>query len=234
MTNAKYAIISAAIVAASVTAAQAQLFVGTDTFGRAASVEFQVDGNALVVKLTNIATGDTLVPIDVLTGVYWSMTGSGTLSADSALLNAGSIVIYDSAPVGGVVGGEFAFKSGLSHHNANFGISSSGLGIFGPGDRFPGDNLAGPTTPDGLQYGIVTAGDNAATGNGGVLGSEGLIKNSVVFRLGGFNTGFNLSSIANVGFQYGTSVTEPYVQVPAPASLAAFSFMCAASLRRRR
>ena len=235
MTYLKTSLTAATILAASVSVANAALFTGTDAFGRAASVDFRVDGTQLVVTLTNTSMADTLVPIDVLTGVYWSMNGVGTLTRDSAVLNAGSIVIYDTQPVGGVVGGEFAYNSGLSVHGASYGISSSGLGLFGPGDRFPGDNLAGPTNPDGLQYGIATAGDNTATGNGGITGSEGLIKNSVIIRLGGIGHHFSLDSITNVGFQYGTNLSEPYVpSIPAPGSLAALSLLSAATLRRRR
>lgn len=227
----KHSIFAPLVLAALAGAAQASTFVASDAFGRAAQVEFQVSGSQLIVTLTNISTSDVLVPIDVLTGVYWSMTGSGTLSRDSALLAPGSTVIYDSQPAGGVVGGEWAYNAGLNFHNANFGISSSGLGMFGPGDRFPGPDLEPPTSPDGVQYGIVSAGDNSATGNGGITGSGGLIKNSVVFTLGGFSN-YNFNSIANVGFQYGTDVSEPYI--PTPGSLAALGLLGVASLRRRR
>ncbi len=226
------AIIAALLLATAATAANASTFVGSDAFGREATVNFQVDSGVLVITLTNSSTADTLVPIDVLTGVYWSMTDAGALTTDSALLNFGSTVIYDSMPLGGDVGGEFCYKAGISHHGATFGISSAGLGIFGNGDLFGGPNLSGPTGPNGLQYGLVSAGDNVATGNGGITGSEGLIKNSVVFRLGGFGAGFDIDSIANVGFQYGTAVSEPYV--PTPGSLAALGLMGAATLRRRR
>ncbi len=220
-------------VAALAGTAQATTFVASDAFGRAAQVDFQVSGSQLVVTLTNISNSDVLVPIDVLTGVYWSMSGSGTLSRDSALLAPGSTVIYNSQPAGGVVGGEWAYNQGLSFHGATFGISSSGLGMFGPGDRFPGPDLQPPTSPNGLEYGIVSAGDNSATGNGGVTGSGGLIKNSVIFTLGGF-TNYSINSIANVGFQYGTNVSEPYIETPAPGSLAALGLLGVASLRRRR
>jgi len=220
-------------VAALAGTAQATSFIASDAFGRAAQVDFQVSGSQLVITLTNISNTDVLVPIDVLTGVYWSMSGSGTLSRDSALLAPGSTVIYNSQPAGGVVGGEWAYNAGLSHHGATFGISSSGLGLFGPGDRFPGPDLQPPTNPNGLEYGIVSAGDNSATGNGGITGSGGLIKNSVVFTLGGF-TNYNINSIANVGFQYGTNVSEPYVETPTPGSLAALGILGVASLRRRR
>ena len=162
------------------------------------------------------------------------------MSVTSAVLKVGSSVFYDpdGQPAGGVVGGEWAYKSGISFQGATQGISSSGLGLFGPGDLFPGPNLAGPDSPDGIQYGLLSAGDNPATGNGGITGSDGLIKNSVVFTLSGLPAGFDpFTGISNVVFQYGTSLTEPNfpgtctsncspppppppIQAPEPASLA--------------
>jgi hypothetical protein len=74
-----------------------------------------------------------------------------------------------------------------------------------------------------LQYGITSAGDNLATGNGGVSGQH-LIKNSVVFTLGGFS-GEPDARILAVRFLYGTSLDEPQFegQVPEPTSWALFS-----------
>jgi len=110
-----------------------------------------------------------------------------------------------------VVGGEWAYEDGLAGpHGAAQGISSSGLGLFGPEDRFPGDDLQAPDSVDGVQYGILSAGDLTGTGNGGITGSGGLVKNSVTFVLSGFIG--DLSSITNVSFQYGTSLREPNIQ----------------------
>ncbi len=189
----------------------------------AASVTFDVVLGNLVVILTNISTTDILVPSDVLTAVFFTISGNPSLSPISAKLNTGSSVFYDlqGQPVGGVVGGEWAYKNGLSGApgSANSGISSSGLGLFGPGDRFPGPDLEAPPSPDGVQYGLLSAGDNTTTGNGGITGSGGLIKNSVVFTFS--PAGFDLSnlSIADVSFQYGTGLDEPNVRVPEPTTL---------------
>jgi len=195
----------------------------------AASAEFAVSGSTLTVTLTNTSTNDVLVPTDVLTGVFFNLAGNPALTRTSALLAGGSTVFYDpdGQPTGGVVGGEWAYLNGLSQYGANSGISSSGLSLFGPGDRFPGADLAGPPSgsPDGLQYGLLSAGDDAATGNAGVTGSDGLIKNSVVFTLDGLPGGFTESSITNVTFQYGTALTEPSYRggppgrIPEPTSL---------------
>jgi hypothetical protein len=64
-------------------------------------------------------------------------------------------------------------------------------------------------SPDGLQYGITSAGDDSTTGNTPVMTSP-LIDNSVVFTLG-LPTGFTLGGVTNVSFQYGTDLSEPNV-----------------------
>ena len=179
----------------------------------AASVSFEVSGSNLIVNLTSTSSADILNPASVLTGFGFDIAGNPTLTRTSAVLAGGSTVFYDpdGQPAGGVVGGEWAYKSGISFQGATQGISSSGLGLFGPGDRFPGANLAGPDSPNGLQYGLLSAGDNSATGNGGITGSGGLIKNSVVFALSGLPNTFNIfADISYVVFQYGISLDEPH------------------------
>ena len=205
----------------------------------AASVSFEVLGSDLIVTLSNTSTADVLVPADVLTGVFFKLGGTPTLTSGSAVLGAGSSVFFDpdGQPAGGVVGGEWALASGLvgAPGSATYGISSSGLGLFG-GATFPGANLDGPAGVDGLQYGITSAGDDTTTGNSAVTdGGFPLIKSKVVFTLGiGTQT---LGTISNVSFQYGTALTEPNFSgsctsncgggpgpggdpVPAPATLA--------------
>jgi hypothetical protein len=133
-------------------------------------------------------------------------------------------VLYGSTNAGGVVGGEWAYSNMASGvpGNAMEGISSSGLGIFGSKNLFPGTNLQGPSSPDGVQYGITSGVDNPMTGNSAVKGANALIKNSVIFTLGHLPNTFNLSQISNVEFQYGTSLGEPSLPgnpVPEPATL---------------
>ncbi len=187
---------------------------------RSASATFDlVNPTTLTMTLSNTSTADTLVPTDVLTAIFFRIQGAPNFGKTSAVLAPGSLVYYDSdgQPAGGIVGGEWAYKRGLDveighgrdEEEYNEGISSSGLDIFGSGNRFPGPNLAGPTSPNGLQYGLLTAGDNLATGNGGITGSGGLIKNSVIFTLQVYD-GFSLRQLGHsVGFQYGTDLCEP-------------------------
>ncbi len=88
----------------------------------------------------------------------------------------------------------------------------------GPGDLFPGVDLVSPTSPDGINLGITSAGDNVLTGNGGISG-QWLTKNANVFTLGGY-TGEPSANIGRVRFQYGTALTEFSIAVvPEPGSI---------------
>ena len=208
----------------------------------AASADFTLSGTHLIVTLTNTSSSDVLVPTDVLTAVFFTLAGNPSLGRVSAVLGAGSSVFYDpdGQPADGIVGGEWAYLSGIvAPGGANQGISSSGLGLFG-GANFPGSDLANPLALDGLQYGILSAGDNTATGNpGGILGSGGLIKNSVVFTLSGLTEAFvaDASTITNISFQYGTDLAEPNIPtVPEPATmlLLGFGLIGMAAFARRK
>ena len=233
--------------------AAAVTFTGSDSFGRAASATFDTSGTNFLVTLTNTSSADVLVPTDVLTGVFFNISGDPTLGRISAVLNSGSTVFYDpdGQPAGGVVGGEWAYNADVSSGSlpgVNQGISASGLGIFGgSSNRFAGANLAGPDNVGGLDYGLLSAGDNPATGNSGVTGSGGLIRNSVVFTLSGLPTGFNpLTSVSNVFFQYGTNLSEPRIagtatstpnpnsqSVPEPSTMAGLLLTGLAAVRSR-
>jgi len=181
---------------------------------RAAEVVFTQSGSNLIVQLTNTSTFDVTKPSELLTAVFFDLADNSTLTPVSALLAPGSVVYFDSAPSGGVVGGEWAYNTWSSNKapgRARQGISSTGLDLFGPSNRFPGPDLDAPANVGGLNYGLTSAGDNLTTGNSSVTGKEPLIGNSVIFTLQGLGAGFNAATdIYNVHFQYGTSLCEPH------------------------
>jgi hypothetical protein len=179
---------------------------------RAARAEFVYGDGSLQVTLTNTSPDDVLVPSEVLTAVFFDVDPLVTFTRVSAMLASGSEVFFGLTDPGGVVGGEFAFNSGLSGApgNAVLGLSSSGFDLFGPPDLFPGTDLQEPESPDGIQYGITSAGDDMTTGNTPVTGTNALIKNSVVFQLT-YEEPANPLRIYNVWFQYGTDLTEPSI-----------------------
>jgi len=206
-----------------------------------ASVSFELDATGkLRVVLTNTSPADVLAPADVLTAVFFDIAGNPVLTPVSAVLGAGSTVLFGGTDPGGVVGGEWAYRAGLTGapQAAQQGISSVGLGLFGPPDLFPGTNLEGPASPNGLQYGITSAGDNPATGNTPVTGTQPLIQNAVIFTLGGIPEGFQLN-ISNVSFQYGTDLSEPHLLTHTPEPDSVFLattgvILLAAGMLRRR
>lgn len=208
--------------------AGADLLVPGSSGSLAASVNFSATGSTLTVTLTNTSTADVSDPAQILTAVFFDVAGVNPLSSLSASLASGSTVAFGGTDPGGVVGGEWAYGSGLAGapSGATEGISSAGFGLFG-GATFPGTNLQGPAAVDGVQYGLTSAGDNTATGNAAVTGANALIQNSVIFTLGGLPGGFTPSAenILNVSFQYGTALTDtnvppgPPPAVPEPATM---------------
>ncbi len=204
---------------------------------RSASATFQTSGTDLIITLENTSTFDVLVPDQILTALFFDISGPPlAFTPVSASLPSGSTVWFGATDPGGVVGGEWAYRSGLSGPlGTSYGISSAGLDRFGPGDRFPGSNLQGPTSPNGLQYGITSIGDDPATGNTPVTGTNALIYHSVEFRLSGVPVGFAPEAvIGNVVFQYGTSLSEPFIPEPASILLvvpAAFRLMRRRTIR---
>jgi hypothetical protein len=199
----------------------------------AALVSFDVSGSNLLVHLENTSTGDPSAPGDILSGVIFSIDGNTLLTRTSATLAPGSTVIHGPTPAtdpGNVVGGEWAYTNALA--GAFVGQSAIySSGYFDGNAVFPGSNLQGPASVDGIQYGITSAFDTPGNDNTGIS-SVGLIDNAVDFVLGGLPNGFSLSSIGGVSFQYGTSLSDTNIpgqdctgvctrsSVPEPSSLA--------------
>ena len=103
-----------------------------------AKVTFDISGSNLLVTLTNTSTADIAVAADLLTAVFFNITGDPLLTRNSVVLAPGSSVEHGGGTnPGNDVGSEFAYLNGLNQYGANQGISNSGLGLFGPGDLFP-------------------------------------------------------------------------------------------------
>jgi hypothetical protein len=251
----KRLIVSAALISVALwatPASAASITLNVTNGSRSASAVFVNSGGQLVVTLTNTSSADALVPTDLLTAIFFDVAGSPSLTKVSAVICSTCSILNPGAVAtdpGGSVGGEWAYLGGGADlfGGANYSISSTGVGIFGPGDVFGGTNLAGPADPDGPQYGITTAGDNPATGNGGL--NTPIIQNQVVFRLDGFGGLDPAATISNLTFLYGTALTEPsfhatcvagcttteIAAVPEPASLVLLgSGLIGAAVRARK
>jgi hypothetical protein len=206
--------------------------------GLSASADFELSGNTLTVTLANTSKADVLIPTDVLTGVFFNTTH--LLTPISAALN-NSTAFYGTL---GNVGNGWGYASGVSADGENSAISASGA-VSGLGHS----NFSVTSTMlGGIDYGLLSAGDDSTTGNNGVKGKGPLIKDSVTFTFTAAS-GFNLSELGNsVVFQYGSDLSETHftgdpgdpitTAVPAPPSsvlvgiaMAAFAFM---GLSRRR
>jgi hypothetical protein len=215
----------------------------------AASVTFSVTANNLVVTLSNTSTADVLMQPDVLTAVFFNVSGSVlnlNAMAGSAVVPNGSQVLFGGTDPGGVVGGEYGYAEGISGAlssgtggliSYNYGLSAVGFGVFGQ-PSFPGSNLNGQVSIDGLNYGLTSAGDNPATGQGMVTGGVPLVKNTVVFTMAGLPANFDPSTrITGAFFQYGTALvpTDPGFQgTPTPGSVIVLGFGGLLMTRRRR
>ena len=227
---------------------------GADTYwGSSGALEAEavfeiVDGN-LQITLTNTASMDVMNTSQLLTGVFWDYDGTLSLVPLSAILADGSEVWLGTTnvtPSDAVVGGEWAYRDGLpttiTPGGTSYGIASSGFSVddvdvFGPDDLFPPSiDLDYPPSPDGSNFGITSATDILATGNGG-LENDPIIQNSVVFTLDILGVGFDLGKIENVWFQYGTSLTEPHysaVPVPPAVGIGLFGMGILGAIRARK
>ena len=95
-----------------------------------------------------------------------------------------------------------------------------GFGLFGPTDRFDtGSNLQGPTSPAGINFGLITTGSlNTANGD---IDNSALIRTSAVFTLSGLPVDYDLAAaLSEVSLQYGSALTDPNLSAtPEPATL---------------
>jgi hypothetical protein len=213
------------------------IFAGTSDLDRSASAHFTVLGGTMSIELSNTSTYDVANPLGILTGLFFDLKPAyahATFVPQTAYLGAGSVVHF-GPDGGGNVSGEWAFNDSLvgAPLDMRYGIGSAGFGLFGPTQLFPGGPvLTPPIEPDGLNYGITTAGDDANTGNMAVSGGTPLIQNSVLFNFA-VSDGFDVMGIESVYFQYGTALYEGGFVVPSVGGLMFIIIACMSSGRRR-
>lgn len=220
-----------AALALSAPAAAAPItFVGSGALGSdtlSASASFDIVGSQLVIVLRNTAPDDTtgqMVPGQGLTGVFFDLPDSVTLSATSALISSGQIIQGNRCDLVGNpnngdnaanctaaqtnVGGEWAYATGGVPGGADRGVASSGYANFGASaDFFGGSNLDGPVAPSGINFALISQNETGFNPNGG-LASVPLIQGAVTFTLDITSGAFTLADLAHVSFQYGTSLSE--------------------------
>ena len=227
-----------------------QTFSVTGSDGRAAQAIFSTDAACssnciLTVQLTNTAINNPGTPVGVLTGLFFNFAGSPPIAAGSAIVAPGSSVITTTSNDPGKskggsvttlygegtnVGSQWAFKQGALNVGTGtygYGISSAGLGLFGPPNLFCQGGATGcdilttgttdGPTPDGLAFGIVPSTYTGANANGGVL-ERSLERSSVIFTLNSV-PGDLTGMIKGLRFQYGTATNEFNISVPEPSTL---------------
>lgn len=209
-----------------------------------AEVTFEQLGSDLKITLSNTSSKPVEKPDQVLTGVFFNILNNPSLlqSTLGHTATAPNGVVNGPAGTNINVGGEWAYKKSDSSLLSNYhqGISSTGLDIFGKHDRFSsGANLAGPDAPGGMEYGIVSPSGIGPNANAPIQ-TNPFIKNSVTFLFPGMGS-LDLKNLdKTVRFQYGTSLSEPYIiggPTPEPGTLAVLGLGAAplvARLRRRR
>ncbi|MBC6432041.1 PEP-CTERM sorting domain-containing protein [Nostoc sp. HG1] len=178
----------------------------------------------LKLTLTNTGPGAS-APSDVLTGLFWDYAGSPLTNLTLSSAKAPTVIKnnvttgtnVDLTKVRGNtvewgfakttastgLGGASGVANPVTQH---YGIGTAGFGIS------PGFGLSGGQQ---FNYGIITGYDSA---NPAVSGGT-FVKNSATFVFSGLPTGFDLTKIQNIRFQYGTGLDEPstyYIAPPPP------------------
>ena len=251
------AVLVALLVWASPASAVPSVFSGSSV-SLAASASFDiVGGSTLTIILSNTAAaGSALTPGDMLSGLFFSLTGApNLLSAGATAFSPGAIANSSACTVNPCpgtnvnVGGEWSYAGGGLPFltGTNEGISSSSyLNANQSSGNLNGLNLQNPNALNGIEFGIADAGYVNGSGNGGV-NSQALIRGSATFAFNTGLTGLTNANIGNVWFTYGISqsattgdvhftTSGTTTAVPEPASLillASGLVLSARALRRK-
>lgn len=238
------AVAAAAAIGVATPAAAAVTFTGTNGSDLSASATFDIVGGHLQVTLTNTSGVDVNDPAQVLHALFFDIASNPALTYTSANI-CGSCTYVGTVNNSGStnVGAEWAYLSNSSGLGGgvtqDYGLSSAGYGIFGPGNVLSGapDQGGAVVPPDGGDFGLLSAGYTPTGDNGGITNNQPYIKNSLIVDLGAYNG--SLSSVSNLRFQYGTALTDTHFGsgVPEPGTWAMMLLGfggIGVSMRRRR
>ena len=233
-----------AILAAVVQPARAQTFTGTyndaGTLDTASAVFSLINGGTtLQIVLSNTSTFTNYTNPDVLSGLFFAIASSPTLTPASAVASA---MVNDSACSAncnidsdfGYVHSSAGFSSSTLTTTAQYGIASAGYSSLTPSFGSAAAFGGGSTQLQGLDDSIVGP---DYTGGKGTAGSSPLAEGSVTFDFT-LPTAVTSLSISDVSFAYGTAPdgSAGATGVPEPISLAMFGTALAALgvVRRRK
>jgi hypothetical protein len=191
-----------------------------------AAAKFDLTGTTLTISLTNMASSAAPSNTELLTGVFWNSPTAIAGAVTSLALGGvgtgpggvGSVIdVIGSGSTGGV--GRFAYGTASDGPgDRDYGAFSAGYAtlsswVHGPGGSSP------PLSPDGPGGGLVP--------NAGFGGSNNVtvIKNTAVWTITNVNSGFTLSDLQDVWFQYGTNLNEPGYSAVVPLPAAAWMGM---------
>lgn len=195
---------------------------GSATFAGAngsasAQATFSIVGGNLQLVLENTAGLERYTPGDVLSGVFFNISGNPSLVPLSATASGGIVNGGGCSPAcssGAInIGGEWGYRWSANGKLSgdplpNYGISASGYSSASPGfgvgevTLFGNQQLDRQISLGGLNFGIVGSSYDAEESNGGTR--VPLVKSSATFTWSGLPAGFSLENISGVTFSYGT------------------------------
>lgn len=208
-----------------------------------ATASFTYAGSFLTVVLTNTQNSNSVAASNaqVLTGLFWNMTGAVGAGSTAAVTGGSTYSDGNGNEIGApseTAAQHWGHRAGATSWGGgvNYGVGAAGFGHFGGGDAFQ----SGGSNPvlNGVDWGLLG-------GNWSLGGNQSpLIVSSMTFN---FNVGtnFNISSLNNVWFQYGSGFNEyrgggteggggNSTPVPEPAAIAMIGFTALTAYAGRR